>query len=191
MSQLAYPVEDVANIDMQKAAEEIFPLFSETDNTILRCQYACSIADILGTPGEFHKYVQGNAGDLIIRKTRLMAIFRDNVHLLLTKTWVEEHDSHKKDDAFLELESFVGEVTRAEYDRALAHFVNIADLLARLMFGEEPADEDFFHYVYRIDPKLGMFYWFVERLRHPTTMMPNPELTHLQLLVGIYALASY
>jgi len=191
MSQLAYPVEDLANVDMQKAAQEIFPLFTETDNPALRRQYAITIADILGTSGEFHKYVQGNAGDLTIRRTRLMAIFRDNVHLLLTKTWVEEHDSHKKDDAFEELDSFVGEITRFEFDRALAHFVNISDLLARLMFGEEPADEDFFHYVYRIDPKLGMFYWFVERLRHPATVMPDPDLTHLQLLVGIYALASY
>ncbi|HAP42735.1 MAG: hypothetical protein A2087_04890 [Spirochaetes bacterium GWD1_61_31] len=192
MSEIAYPAELSIEADLLDAAREIYPRLTETENQLLRKQYACAFANILGSPGEFEKYVLGNQGDLEDRRQRLLAIFRQNVGLLLGKTWVEDHDTHKKDDAESELASFTAEVSHGEYDRALVHLVNICDLIARLLFGEDPANHDFLDYVLRIDPKLGVFYWYMDQLRHPAhPLMPSSELAMIQLLLAIYALASY
>ncbi|MBU0935199.1 MAG: hypothetical protein KKI09_09665 [Spirochaetes bacterium] len=191
MSELAYLDETGIETDLLEAARGIYPLLTETENQLLRKQYAVAIANILGSPGEFQKYIFGNSGDLEDRRDHLMKFFRDNVSLLLTKTWVEDHDSTKKDEAISELQNLIDEIHRAEYDRALVHLVNICDMIARLMFGEDPANHDFFDYVLRIDPKLGVFYWYIDQLRHPGPALPCEELAQLQLLIAVYALASY
>lgn len=191
MSELAYPEGIGLDSDLLDAAREIYPQLISTENQLLRKQYACAFANILGSPGEFQKYVHGNAGDIQDRRQHLLKFFRDNVQLLLTKTWVEDHDSSKKDDAVGELQSLSDEIARNEYDRALVHLVNICDMIARLMFGEDPANHDFMDYVLRIDPKLGVFYWYIDQLRHPKEPLGSPDLAQLQLLIAIYALASY
>jgi len=191
MNELAYPEEIGIDTDLLDAAREIYPQLISTENQLLRKQYACAFANILGSPGEFQKYVHGNAGDLSDRQQHLLQFFRDNVCLLLSKTWVEDHDTEKKDDAVGELESLSAEIAHGEYDRALVHLVNICDMIARLMFGEDPANHDFMDYVLRIDPKLGVFYWYIDQLRHPGELLHAAELAQYQLLIAIYALASY
>lgn len=189
MAETVYAVEDPADLDIEKAAFEIFPLMTGTTNSVSRREYASALADIIGGPGPFRKYVVGNSGDLASLRTRLLSVFRDNVRLLLAKTWVEAHDEALKDKALAALESLVDMISAADYVKALPAFVAVADSIAELLFGEDPKDSGFMDYVFRIDPRLGLFYWYAERLRGQDE--PDEELAQLELLVGVYALASF
>lgn len=189
MEQTVYTVDDPADLDSEKAAFEIFPLFVSTNNPVLRREYAAALADIIGTPGEFHAYVRGNNGDLASRHEHLVDIFKDNVHLLVTKTWVDKHDEKLKTKTLGELEALSQAFLGGDYEEALKRFTMVADSVAILLFGETPSDNGFMDYVFRIDLRLGIFYWYVSSLREQTTV--EPDLARLELLVGIYSLSSF
>lgn len=189
MVQIVYAVDDPADLDIEKAAFEIFPLLVSTNNAVLRREYASALADIIGTPGEFHAYVRGNSGDLAFRHAHLMEMFKDNVGLLISKTWVDKHDEKRKSRTTEELEALTAAFLGGDNQGALKRFINIADSVADLLFGEAPSDDGFMDYVFRIDPRLGVFYWFVSCLREQTTV--EPELARLELLVGLYSLSSF
>jgi len=189
MVEPVYAVDDPADVDVEKAAFEIFPLLAETDNAVLRREYASALADIIGGPGAFRKYVIGNSGDLSARRNRLLDVFRDNVRLLVAKTWVDGKDEARKSEALAALEAFAGMVSAGDCVNALPAFVGVANSVAVLLFGEDAADAGFMEYVFRIDPRLGIFYWYVERLREQSQV--DPDLALIELYIGIYSLASF
>jgi len=189
MGVSVYAVEDPADLDVEKAAFEIFPLLTGTDNALLRREYGSALADIIGGPGAFRKYVIGNAGDLESKRAHLLEIFRDNVRLLVAKTWVDGKDESKKAEALSLLETFAGMMVATDYRNAVTAFVDVADSVAALLFGEDADDDGFIEYVFRIDPRLGIFYWYVDQLRAQGEA--DADLAFIELLVGVYALASF
>lgn len=184
-----YAVDNPATLAETGAAAELWPQFTGTDNGLLRQKYAAALADLIGAPGEFHRYLAGPQGDLAERQDRLIAMFRDNVRLLLGKTWVESHDEKRRDSAIALLDKLLSAYRSGDWPLALGRFATLAADLAWLLFGESPDDPLFMDYVYRIDSKLGLFYWFVSRMKDQPE--PKAELAKLQLLVGMYALASF
>ncbi len=189
MVNSVYAVEDPADLDVEKAAFEIWPLLAGTDNALLRREYAAALADIIGAPGEFHKYVRGNAGDLSARRARLIEVFRENFLLLIGKTWVDRRDERRKASTLDTLDAFTAAFGTGEYGRAMERFASLAADLALLLFGESPEDPGFMDYVFRIDPRLGVFYWYVAQLAVQGPV--DPDLAQLQLLVAVYSLASF
>lgn len=189
MEQIVYAVDDPADLDIEKAAFEIFPLLVSTNNVVLRREYASALADIIGTPGDFHTYVRGNSGDLASRHKHLMEIFKDNVRLLVDKTWVDKHDDKRKARTIQELEALATAFLGGDYQGGLKRFTSVADSVAILLFGEAPSDDGFMDYVFRIDPRLGVFYWYISCLREQAKV--EPELARLELLVGLYSLSSF
>ena len=189
MGAPVYAVDDPADLDVGKAAFELFPLLVGTDNSVLRREYGSALADIIGGPGAFRKYVVGNTGDLALCRARLLERFRDNVRLLVAKTWVDGKDEVGKSEALALLDSFVGMVDAGDYPNAVPAFAGLARAVASLLFGDEADDPLFIDYVFRIDPRLGIFYWYVDRLREQERA--DPELAMLELLIGVYALASF
>jgi len=189
MGAPVYAVDDPADLDVEKAAFEIFPLLSDTDNSVLRREYGAALAEIIGGPGAFRKYIVGNAGDLLERRTRLLDSFRDNVRLLVAKTWVDGKDEAAKADALAMLEAFAGMIDARDFRNAIPAFVGVARSVAGLLFGDDARDAGFIDYVFRIDPRLGLFYWYVERLEEQGSV--EEDLALVELLVGVYALASF
>lgn len=185
----AYIVDDPTDIDIEKAARELYPLFVSTDNAILRAEYAASLADLLGSPGEFHKYLRGNAGDLSERRIKLLDAFKHNMLLLVGKTWVDGHDEKRKEKTLAAIDGLAAQVLKGDYQGAAQNFVKLSENLASLLFGESPADAGFMDYVARIDPKLGLFYWYLSKIKGQGA--PSAELAKLQVLVGVYALSSF
>jgi len=92
-------------------------------------------------------------------------------------------------EALAALESFVGMVSAGDCVNALPAFVGVANSVAVLLFGEDANDAGFMEYVFRIDPRLGIFYWYVERLRGQSQV--DPDLALIELYIGIYSLASF
>lgn len=189
MVEPMYAVEDPADLDVEKAAFEIFPLLTGTGNSVLRREYGSALAEIIGGAGAFRKYVQGSAGDLEAKRAYLLEVFCDNVRLLVTKTWVDGKDEQKKAEALALLESFAGMMAAGDYCNAIPAFIAVADSVAGLLFGESPGTDGFMEYVFRIDSRLGIFYWFIDQLREQHEA--DSDLALVELLVGVYSLASF
>ncbi len=185
-----YVTDDPAAAEVERAAFEIFPLLAGSDSALLREQYAVAFANVLGNPGEFSRFVTGSPGDRAARVDALVGAFRENTLLLVDKTWVEKHDEELKADVAFSLESFV-EAFRARAARdAYPRFVALAKGLAKLLFGAHAAARDFSEYVFRIDPKLGLFYWYVDELSKVEPTLDDPTRETL-LLLGVFFIASF
>ncbi|HSV56509.1 MAG TPA: hypothetical protein VLH39_05305 [Magnetospirillaceae bacterium] len=177
--------------DVERAAHEILPLLGQAENRVLREQYAIAFANILGNVGEFCGFVSGSRGERLVRIERLLHAFRENVELLIRKTWVEKQDARRKDKVHEDLEVFVQEFQSGLVRKAFPHFVDLSQDIARLLFGAQAQAPDFLEYAFRIDPKLGIFYWYVGELGKQTFSDGGEELWTLELLLGIYALATF
>lgn len=183
--------EDPIAVDAEKAVYEIFPLLVNADNQVLREQYAIAFANILGNPGEFYPVVSGSKGERLIHIERLLRAFRENVELLIRKTWVEKHDEKRKERVQEDLVSFVQEFQSGSVQKAFPHFIALSLGIARLLFGNQAQAPDFLEYTFRIDPKLGIFYWFVGQLKEQRAADDTDALWTLELLLGMFALASF
>lgn len=189
MDSSVYAVDDPADLDIEKAAFEIFPLLRNTSNAVLRREYGSALADLIGGPGAFGKYVSGNAGDSAALRSRLLEVFKHNVELLVAKTWVDQKDEARKTAAIAALDAFVGLVNAGDYRNGIPAFLGVADSVAELLFGDDATDSGFIDYVFRIDPRLGIFYWYIDQLRAQGPV--DQDLAMIELLIGIYALASF
>lgn len=183
--------KDPFAVDFEKAAYEIFPLLVQAENRVLREQYAIAFANILGNPGEFYTIVSGSKGERLIHIERLLRAFRENVDLLIRKTWVEKHDEKRKEKVLADLQAFVQEFQSGAIRKAFPHFLDLSLGIARLLFGNQALASDFLEYASRIDSKLGIFYWFVGELKLQEASDGTEELWTLELLLGIFALASF
>lgn len=185
-----YATDDPLAMDVEKAAFEVFPLLIGAENRFLREQYATAFANILGNSGEFHRYVTGSPGDRLVRINTLFKAFRDNAGLLVSKTWVEDHDLARKEAVGTDLASFVMDFQNGDAAKALPRFVALARGIAHLLFGHQSNAKDFIEYVFRIDPKLGLFFWYVEELGRLDSNAAE-ELKILLLILGVYFIASF
>ena len=183
--------EDPIAVDAEQAAYEIFPLFVQAENRILREQYAIAFANILGNPGEFYTIVSGSKGERLIHIERLLRAFRENVELLIRKTWVEKHDEKRKETVLANLVAFVQEFQAGAVRKAFPLFLDLCHGIAELLFGSQAQASDFLEYSFRIDPKLGIFFWFVEEIKSQEPADGIEELWTLELLLGVFALASF
>ncbi|HTX72604.1 MAG TPA: hypothetical protein VMC79_07235, partial [Rectinemataceae bacterium] len=72
-------------------------------------------------------------------------------------------------------------------------FVALAHAIANLLFGAQSRASDFLVYCFRIDPKFGLFFWFVGELEGQVRGAPLPgdELLTMEILIGVYVLSSF
>jgi len=191
MSSRETEIDDRLATDAEKAAFKAFPLLVSADES-RRGKYAAQIADVLGNPGEFHQYVSGSAADRLARIDRLLRVFRENVELLIHKTWVEKAEQKPKDRLLEDLVAFEREFRDGAVPIAFKRFVALANSLASLLFGHQSKAEDFIAYCFRIDPKFGLFFWYVGQLEGQAREGSYPEeLFTVELLVGVYVLSSF
>jgi hypothetical protein len=186
-------VSDEATVpDYIRAAREIMPLMENADTVFLRSQYAITFANILMTPGEFYRYVTGSLGEQTANVDKLMQSFRQNLALLVGKTWVESSNANAKNVVLETADSFLSLFAAGSYKKAQTSFCGLSHKLMVLIFGDLAKEPDYIDYALRIDPKLGLFCWFIETLekRKPDAVAIPLELVRTELLIGVYFLAS-
>jgi hypothetical protein len=177
--------------DVEKAAFKALPLLIGADDA-RRGRYATQLADILGNQGEFHQYVSGNGAERLARMDRLLHVFRENVELLVHKTWVEKSEEKPKARLLEDLLAFEREFREGAISPAFKRFVALANSIASLLFGHQSKAEDFLAYCFRIDPKFGLFFWYVNELEKQAREGSFPdELLTVETLLGIYVLSSF
>jgi len=185
-------IEDRLVTDAEKAAFAVLPLLIGANDS-LRSRYAVQLADILGNPGEFQQYAVGKAAERLARIDRLLRVFRENVELLVHKTWVEKTEEKPKERLLEDLAAFEHDFRDGAIAPAFRRFVALAHAIANLLFGAQSRASDFLVYCFRIDPKFGLFFWFVGELEGQVRGAPLPgdELLTMEILIGVYVLSSF
>lgn len=197
MNFAEYAVEERLVSDAERVAFGAFASMVSASSALPRGDAAIAFADILGNPGEMRQYVHGSSAERLARIDRLLKIFRENVELLVHKTWVEKSDEKRKEKLLEELAAFEREFRDGTVVPAFKRFVALARSIAHLLFGVQSRADDFLLYCFRIDPKLGLFFWYVGELEAQSReesgsgIRISEELLTLETLVGIYILSSF
>jgi hypothetical protein len=176
--------------EMESSAKTVLKKLVSSRNRADMDSWSEKIADMLGLPGEFSRYIEGSCGrEAGIR--RLKSCFLNNIELLIQKTWVEKSDEAIKDKLRKEVDSFMGMVDALALPEAIPAFVRVCRQTAFMLFGEESRKTDFYEYAVRIEPKLGLFFWYVSFLEKQDAKALDAKLLENELLVGMYFIASF
>ena len=181
-------IDEVIPSEFRSVAEKLFP---ETDGVSngAAAQNAARFAAILGVGEEYERCALATV-DRARADHRLLAHFRNNVELLVQKTWVEKADEALKEKLLDRLPVFVNEMEVADYGRALKSFAHIADELAYLLFGSQSRKSDFIEYVSRIDSQMGLFWWYAGAVSSLLDVRDAERIRSI-LLIGVCFLAGF
>lgn len=151
------------------------------------------LADILGNSGEFGFYLGGTEDQRLIRTFHLLRVFRENVELLAHKTWVTEADEKTNQILFEDLRVFIEDYRGGRMGSAFRRFVSIARVIPTFFFGSAGRAPDFLEYAFRMDPRFGLFFWYVgeleKQMRSTAELTDKDQLFRLETLLGAYALS--
>ena len=161
-----------------EAAWEIVPRLHRTRNPVLRTQLAIALANLLGRPGEFYRYVTGSEEQQQSRQRKLtLEAIRASRTVLGTALSAD----------------LVRTVVAGETLPALKALRDEAELALTRLFvpgwtGETVDRERLMQEVYRAKPRLGLWYWFLNRTIELEADSNEPPSTRLELLVALYFL---
>jgi hypothetical protein len=147
-------------------------------------QNCLDFADKLGVATDYRRFDSGwqNHGEL----EKLLHSFRNNLELLIQKTWVEKADEDRKEKLLDRIPDFITLINERDYFKALGEFGAILEELAWLLFGSQSRENDFFDYVFRIDHQLGLFWWYGGQLEHfLASGQKDEETLRAVLLLGL------
>ena len=119
---------------------------------------------------------------------RLVASFKNNLTLLIQKTWVEKSDIALKDQLLYKMESFLSDDNAVWADN-YTRFRDIINQAVYLMFGQTTDTPDFAEYTLRIDPEFGIFWWYISSLPNETSW--SEDKCRVAMMLGMYFLANY
>ncbi|MFA6857081.1 MAG: hypothetical protein WCR31_07730 [Treponema sp.] len=171
-------VEEFIDKKTIKALTTFIESNNETDFSVA----ADIIAEAFGSDAE--TFSKESAAD----DKKLLVSFKNNLTLLIQKTWVEKTDIELKEQVLYQLEQFRTD-GRATWKSSYKAFLKILYNAVYLMFGQQVETEDFCEYALRIDPEFGIFWWYVKSL--PQNVEWAEEKCRDAILLGMYFLANY
>jgi len=160
-----------------------------------RRQSAEALANLMGNPGEFSFYIDCTEDQRLIRTFHLLRVFRENISLLIHKTWAEGSEGVSQEQLLADLASFIQEFREGKTVSAFRTFIEIARQIPVLLFGPLGRASDFLEYAFRIDPKFGLFFWYIGeidlQLRNIDSIPEHRELFELEVLLGAFVLSCF
>jgi hypothetical protein len=123
--------------------------------------------------------------------------FRNNLELLIQKTWVEEADVERKQELEDQIPGLMTKIEGKDYLSALMDFSVILEELAWLFFGPQSRKEDFAEYTFRIDAQMGLFWWYgtqIGRMEEWAKRKPHiagQAMIRAVLLIGLCYLTNF
>lgn len=137
------------------------------------------IAQAFGSEGEFSSLNEQGIQKLVLS-------FKNNLTLLIQKTWVEKSDIALKEQLLYKLGIFLqSNDWIANYNA----FHQLIDQAIFLMFGQSTDTPDFSEYTMRIDPEFGIFWWYISNL--PSEPKWSEKKFRLAMMLGMFFLANY
>ncbi|MDR2181169.1 MAG: hypothetical protein LBN92_00655 [Treponema sp.] len=143
--------------EFRRAAEALFPASPAGKTTTAE---AAAFAAVLGIGTDFNKYLNATEAE----QKKFLTSFKNNLDLLIQKTWVEKVDEDRKDKLKNTVPALIAHIEQADYRKALEEFAQILEELAWLLFGPQSRKDDFFEYAFRIDTQMGLFWWYAGHL---------------------------
>ena len=109
----------------------------------------------------------GRIGRFVFRSTledanKLILSFKNNLKLLIQKTWVEKSDVALKEEILFKLDVLFK--NPVDWKKSYTKFLEILANAVYLMFGQQTKSDDFAEYSLRIDPEFGIFWWYIKSL---------------------------
>jgi len=157
-SNMSFAIPD----EYRGIAETLFPPEGFSPGQGPDINTASDFANILGTGAEYQRLFSIRKDDEMMRK--FLGHFQNNLDLLIQKTWVEKADVSRKEKLQDEIPPLMGLIEQGNLQRALEEFGKVLDELAYLFFGLQSAKDDFTEYTFRIDPQIGLFWWYGSQL---------------------------
>lgn len=151
--------------------------FVEKDSEI---KSADLIAEAFGGEAGFSSMSDDDANKLVVS-------FKNNLTLLIQKTWVEKSDMALKDKLLYQLNQLL--VSDTSWSANYELLLQIIDQAVFLMFGQKTDSDDFAEYTLRIDPEFGIFWWYVSSL--PAKSSWSDEKNKVAMLLGMFFLSNY
>lgn len=154
-------IDEVIPAEFRESATALFDSGTTAEDAERR---ALRFSSLLGIADDYSQLVSDDAQVRSRADRRILGHFRNNLELLIKKTWVEKADEAHKDKLFNRVPSLVADLERADYEHALKTLITVVDELAYLLFGAQSRKADFIEYAFRIDPCLGLFWWYSGQL---------------------------
>lgn len=143
------------------------------------------IAAIFGNSSDFKNATKDKSNG----ESKLVNSFKNNLQLLVQKTWVEKNDVELKEQALYQLTQFCQSFSQKIYAGTYKQFLEILNNVVFLMFGTQSRTPEFEEYALRIDPEFGIFWWYIKNL--PTETDWSDEKCRAVILLGMFFLANY
>jgi len=157
-SNVSFAIPD----EYRTIAEALFPSggFSPEYGPDLKA--TVDFAKALETGAEYQRLFALRKDDEKMRE--FLGHFQNNLDLLIQKTWVEKADEARKEKLQDQVPPLMALIEQGNFQRALEEFGKILDELAYLFFGAQSTKEDFTEYTFRIEPQIGLFWWYGSQL---------------------------
>jgi hypothetical protein len=151
--------------EFRKIALELFPPGGFAPGEGPSLEEARAFAGILGIEEDYRKVLSVPVSDP--RIDGLLLSFQNNLELLIQKTWVDKGDEIRKEKLLDRVPILTGDIQRGNLRKALEDFGGILEELASLFFGLQSEKDDFAEYAFRIDPQIGLFWWYGGQIACP------------------------
>lgn len=162
-------------------SETIAALENFLNSTEADSQSADKIAEAFGS-------VKGLSSKTEEEVKKLVVSFKNNLTLLIQKTWVEKSDIALKDQLLFKLDKFLKDDSES-WNSQFSLFLEIINQAVYLMFGQKTDIPEFAEYSIRIDPEFGIFWWYISSL--PTNNNWSEDKCRISMILGMYFLANY
>ena len=176
--------------EYRSTAEALFPPkgFPEGKGPSLKA--VKSFANILGIGEDYRRLQESGHAE-----TELLNHFQNNLDLLIQKTWVEKAEEIRKERLQDKIPPFIELIENGNSPEALKEFGAILEELAYLFFGAQSQRDDFAEYALRIDPRMGLFWWYGGQINsaRKSSWINNIDksLIYALLLLGICYLTNF
>jgi hypothetical protein len=178
--------------EYKKIAERLFPSGGPTGSL----EDVFSFADALGIGADYRRLL--SMGEVRLEGTspgpemrKYLASFRNNLDLLIGKTWVEKTDEARKERLQARIPGFMALIDNAEYHGALEEFSAVLEELAWLLFGPQSRKDDFTEYTFRIDTQMGLFWWYAGHINRILPELNDRTVARAILLLGVCYLTDF
>jgi len=172
-------------------AEKLFPSAGFPDGQGPSRDAVEAFANMLGIAEDYKKLWNAHNSKLALGE--FLIHFQNNLDLLIQKTWVEKGEEIRKEDLLDQVRPFIILIEKGEYQKALNEFGAILEELAYLLFGGQSQKDDFADYVLRIDPRMGLFWWYGGQINRETHWVKytDRDVLYALLLLGICYLTDF
>lgn len=181
--------EAASKLGAIEAVWEIVPRIHNSLNPVLTRQLAIALANLMGEPGHFYKYVTGKSSQ---REHNINTLFGD-----ANKRFPHYLKHIKKETPPVELKNKISKKIKSlkkyfdeeEFISAYSLMKECAALITEFLSALEPGDKDYFRTLYLMDRKTALWWWFIQESSHRVGEATE-EVVKIDILIGIYFLAS-